>query len=124
MDTDELEFEKERKFEIEILTKHGIPVLTKNLVGKTVSYTFSGFIVFTDNTCFFADNSLGTIYDQDDISLSSYLNLWQKKFSNEVIQIKSELNWFEKSEIIESINNLPNSTDFNELYKKIKKLIE
>ncbi|PUA39776.1 hypothetical protein C8Z91_07635, partial [Paenibacillus elgii] len=121
---DEFNYDEVREKELNILKEFGIPTLTNDYVGKTISYKYQSFFVFTDNTCFYSDDSLGMICDHDDISLHSYLKLWEDKFPKEILEIRLRQKWFERQDLIDLINGLPNGTDFSNLCIQIKDLLK
>lgn len=121
---EEFNYDEERELEINLLREHGIPILTNEFIGKTIAYTHKSFFVFTDNTCFYSDDSLGMICDHDDISLRSYLKLWEEKFPKEILEIRLRQKWFERQDLIDLINGLPNATDFSNLCIQIKELLK
>ncbi|MCM3274283.1 hypothetical protein [Paenibacillus elgii] len=118
---EDFNYDEIRELEINLLKEYGIPTLTNDYVGKTILYKHQSFFVFTDNTCFYSDDSLGMICDHDDISLHSYLKLWEDKFPKE---IRLREKWFDRQDLVDLINGLPKETDFSKLCIQIKELLE
>lgn len=108
---------------IEIAQKHGVPLLTKDFKGKTISYIYERFLVFDDNTCVYLSNGY-FVTDIDDFHPTGYFEEWKGKFREAFSEFRKRTGWSHRDDLIDYIYSLPNKLSIEETLQQLNKHFE